>query len=97
MINCSERRTYTLIMTNDDKEEEGIQKEIENLLRNNPSRSYSREEMINLMSSNNISIQKKIEKILGEMEVYSSMGDTQSSVYSSCKGGTVYFQWGQTP
>ena len=97
MINCSERRTYTLIMTNDDKEEEGIQKEIENLLRNNPSRSYSREEMINLMSSNNISIQKKIEKILGKMEVYSSMGDTQSSVYSSCKGGTVYFQWGQTP
>jgi hypothetical protein len=80
-------------MTNDDKEEEGIQKEIENLLRNNPSRSYSREEIINLMSSDNISIQKKIEKILGEMEVYSSMRDTQSSVYSSCKGGTVYFQW----
>ena len=87
-------------MTNNDmEEEEDIQQRIENLLRNNPSRSYSKEEIINLMSSSdNISMQKKIEKILGEMRVYSSMKDTQSSsVYSSCKGGTMYFQWGQTP
>ena len=82
---------------NDKEEEEGIQEAIENLLRNNPSRSYSKEEIINLMSSDNISIEKKIEKILDEMEVYSSMKDTQSPVYSSCKGGTVYFQWGKVP
>jgi K+/H+ antiporter YhaU regulatory subunit KhtT len=76
--------------------EEEIQGIIENLLRNNQFKSYSKEEIINLISSDT-STQEKIEKILGEMEVWSSMKDTQSSVYSSCKGGTVYFQWGQTP
>jgi hypothetical protein len=85
----------TLIMTNNDKKED-IQVGIKNLLRNNPFRSYSKEEIINLMSSD-MPTQKEIEKILGEMEVWSSMKDTQSSVYSSCKGGTVYFQWGKTP
>jgi hypothetical protein len=82
-------------MTNNEREED-IQEKIENLLRNNLSRSYSKEVIINLISSD-ISTQKKIEKILGEIEVWSSMKDTQSSVYSSCKGGTVYFQWEQTP
>jgi arginine repressor len=76
--------------------EEEIQGIIENLLRNNQFKSYSKEEIINLISADT-STQEKIEKILGEMEVWSSMKDTQSSVYSSCKGGTVYFQWGQTP
>ena len=76
--------------------EQDIQGTIENLLRNNQFKSYSKEEIINLISSDT-STQEKIEKILGEMEVWSSMKDTQSSVYSSCKGGTVYFQWGQTP
>jgi len=76
--------------------EQDIQGTIENLLRNNQFKSYSKEEIINLISADT-STQEKIEKILGEMEVWSSMKDTQSSVYSSCKGGTVYFQWGQTP
>ena len=76
--------------------EEEIEGTIENLLRNNQFKSYSKEEIINLISADT-STQEKIEKILGEMEVWSSMKDTQSSVYSSCKGGTVYFQWGQTP
>ena len=83
-------------MTNIQTEEEHIKKEIENLLRNNPSRSYSKEEIINLMSSD-MSTQKKIEKVLGEIEVWTSMKDNQSSVYSSCKAGTVYFQWGHSP
>lgn len=73
-----------------------IQKEIENILRNNSLRSYSKEEIINLMSSDN-STQKEIEMTLGEMEVWSSMKDLQTSMYSSCKGGTVYFQWGRAP
>ena len=76
--------------------EQDIQGTIENLLRNNQFKSYSKEEIINLISADT-STQEKIEKILGEMEVWSSMKDTQSSVDSSCKGGTVYFQWGQTP
>ena len=81
-------------MTHNKKQD--IQGTIENLLRNNQFKSYSKEEIINLISADT-STQEKIEKILGEMEVWSSMKDTQSSVYSSCKGGTVYFQWGQTP
>jgi hypothetical protein len=83
-------------MTNNNDSKEDFQGKIENLLRNNASRSYSKEEIINLMSSE-ISTQREVEQILGEMEVWSSMKDTSSSVYSSCKGGTVYFQWGQSP
>ena len=70
----------------DSKEEHTIQEKIENLLRNNTSKSYSREEVINLLSSDT-STQEKIEKILGEMEIWSSMKDVQSSVFSSCKDG----------
>jgi hypothetical protein len=66
------------------------------LLRDNPSRSYSKEEIINLLSSD-LFTKDKIERILGEMEIGSSMKCLQSAVHSSCKGGTVYFQWGQTP
>ena len=80
----------------ENNKKQDIQKQIENILRNNSSRSYSKEEIINLMSFDN-SNQKKIEKTLGEMEVWSSMKEPQVSVYSSCKGGTVYFQWGRTP
>lgn len=82
-------------MTNDNKKED-LQEGIESLLRNNAFKSYSKEEIINLISSDT-SAQKEIENILGEMEVWSSMKDTTSLIYSSCKGGTVYFQWGQTP
>jgi hypothetical protein len=79
---------------NDGKED--FQDKIENLLRNNASRSYSKEEIINLMALDT-STQKEIENILGEMEVWSSMKDAKSSIYSSCKDGTVYFQWDQSP
>jgi hypothetical protein len=86
------------IMTSKKGEDDNIiQGKIEKLLRDNPSKSYSKEEIINLLSSSDISMKEKTEKILGEMEIWISMKDMQSSVYSSCKGGTVYFQWGQTP
>jgi hypothetical protein len=74
--------------------EEHIQGRIENLLKDNQSKSYSKEEIINLLSSDDRNIRQEIEKVLGEIEVWSSMKDMQSSIYSSCKGGTVYFQWG---
>jgi hypothetical protein len=75
---------------------EDAQGRIENLLRTNSSKSYSKEEIINLVSSA-IASQEKIEEILGEMEVWGSMKDSQSPIFSSCKGGTVYFQWGRIP
>ena len=83
-------------MTNNNSRKEDLQRKVENFLRNNASRSYSKEEIINLMSSD-IHTQREIEKILGQMEVWSLIKETSSSVYSSCKGGTVYFQWGQNP
>ena len=86
-----------IIMMAKSKEEQGlIQEKIEDLLRDNPSRSYSKEEIINLLSSD-LFTKDKIDRILGEMEIGSSMNDVQLAVYSSFKGGTVYFQWGQTP
>lgn len=78
-----------------------IQTRIENLLKDNQSKSYSREEIIDLLSHEVYKDkQQDVEKILGEIgeiEVWSSMKDNQSSIYSSCKDGTVYFQWGDTP
>jgi hypothetical protein len=79
-----------------DNKREYAQKRIENLLRTNSSKSYSKEEIINLVSSG-IASQEKIEEILGEIEVWSSMKDAKSAIFSSCKGGTVYFQWGRVP
>jgi hypothetical protein len=79
-----------------DRKREDAQARIENLLRTNSSKSYSKEEIINLVSSA-IASQEKIEEILGEMEVWGSMKDSQSPIFSSCKGGTVYFQWGRIP
>jgi hypothetical protein len=42
---------------------------VESLLKSNPSKSYSREEIINLLSADNRSIMYEIEKILGELEI----------------------------
>lgn len=74
-----------------------IQSRVENLLRDNVSTSYSKEEIINLLSYEGVGTQEELEKILGEIEVWSSMKDSKSSICSSCKGGTVYFQWEHTP
>jgi arginine repressor len=74
-----------------------IQNRLENLLRDNASTSYSKEEIINLLSYEGVGTQEELEKILGEIEVWSSMKDSKSSIYSACKGGTVYFQWESAP
>ncbi|MFL6401668.1 MAG: hypothetical protein ACJ72J_19080 [Nitrososphaeraceae archaeon] len=81
------------MMEKSKEEQQGlIQEKIEDLLRDNPSKSYSKEEIINLLSSD-LFIKDKIDRILGEMEIGISMKDVQLAVYSSCKGGTVHFQW----
>jgi hypothetical protein len=76
--------------------EEYIQ-EVEKFLKANSSKSYSKEQIINLLSSGNRDKQQEVEEILGEVEVWSSMKTKQSSIYSTCRDGTVYFQWGQIP
>ena len=48
-----------------------IQSRVENLLRDNVSTSYSKEEIINLLSYEGVGTQEELEKILGEIEVWS--------------------------
>jgi hypothetical protein len=77
--------------------EKNMQRRVENLLKDNPSSAYSKEEIVNLLSSDGVGTQEELDKVLGEIEVWSSMKDSPSSICSSCKGGTVYFQWEHTP
>jgi hypothetical protein len=65
--------------------------EIQNILRSDPSRLYSREEILNLLTPKNMD--KEIERLLAELEVRGSLSGGKSDVYSVCRGGTVYYKW----
>ncbi len=66
-------------------------KEIQNILRQDPSRMFSREEILNLLAPKNKDYE--IARLLAELEVTSSLGEGKSDVYSMCRGGTVYYKW----
>jgi hypothetical protein len=85
------------IKTMDGHKDKNIQSNVERLLRDNSSTAYAKEEIINLLSSQGIGTELELETILGEIEVWSSMKDSRSAICSSCKGGTVYFQWEHVP
>ena len=68
-----------------------IQDSIEKLLKDDPSKSYSKEEIINYLS--NTYKNMEVDSTLGEMEVSSLMTNPKSQFDSTCKDGTVYFQW----
>ncbi|HYA84248.1 MAG TPA: hypothetical protein VEH06_12480 [Candidatus Bathyarchaeia archaeon] len=68
-----------------------IQIRIEELLKNDPSKSYSKEEIIEHLSNTYKNVE--IDRTLGEMEVSSLMMDPKSQFDSNCRDGTVYFQW----
>jgi len=65
--------------------------EIQNILRQDPSRMYSREEILNLLATKNKDYE--IERLLAELEVTGSLAEGKSDVYSMCRGGTVYYKW----
>jgi hypothetical protein len=65
--------------------------EIEKILRKDPSRMYSREEILNLLAPKRKD--KEIENLLAELEVKSSLTESKSDVYAKCTGGTVYYKW----
>ncbi|HEV3433093.1 MAG TPA: hypothetical protein VG098_03790 [Nitrososphaera sp.] len=65
--------------------------EIQNILRQDPSRMYSREEILNLLAPKNKDYE--IERLLAELEVTGSLAEGKSDVYSTCRGGTVYYRW----
>ncbi len=70
-----------------------LMNEIEKILRTDPSRMYSREEILNLLSEKKKD--KEIEQLLAELEVKSSLAENKSTVYAKCRGGTVYYKWNQ--
>ncbi|HYT01583.1 MAG TPA: hypothetical protein VEL70_01655 [Candidatus Acidoferrum sp.] len=68
-----------------------IEARIEMLLKGDPSKSYSKEEIIDQLS--NTYQNSEVERTLGEMEVSSSMTNPKSQFDSTCRDGTVYFRW----
>ena len=68
-----------------------IQIRIEEMLKNDPSKSYSKEEIIEHLSSTYKNIE--VDRTLGEMEVSSLIVNPKSQFDSNCRDGTVYFQW----
>jgi hypothetical protein len=68
-----------------------LMQEIYNILCHEPSRMYSREEILNLLAP--IKKDYEIERLLAELEVTSSLSGGKSNVYSVCRGGTVYYKW----
>jgi hypothetical protein len=65
--------------------------DIEGILKKDPSRMFSREEILNLLESKKND--KEIDKLLAELEVASSLKESRSDVYATCRGGTVYYKW----
>ena len=65
--------------------------EVYKILRNDPSKMYSREEILNLLVLKRRD--DEIEELLAELEVTSSLTGGKSDVYSVCRGGTVYYKW----
>jgi hypothetical protein len=68
-----------------------IQSRIEKLLKEDPSKSYSKEEILDKLS--NTYKNMEVDRTLGEMEVSSLMTNPKSQFDSTCRDGTVYFQW----
>lgn len=68
-----------------------LMSEIEKILQRDPSRMYSKEEILNLLAAKKKD--KAIELLLAELEVNSSLTESKTEVYAKCRGGTVYYKW----
>ncbi|MGI0036629.1 MAG: hypothetical protein ACRD98_12265, partial [Nitrososphaera sp.] len=67
-------------------------REVKDILRREPSRMYSKEEILNLLAPKKR--EKELEQLLAELEVASSLSeDNNSETYATCRGGTVYYKW----
>jgi hypothetical protein len=65
--------------------------EIQSILKKDPERMYSKEEILNLLAAEKKDAE--IDRILAELEVASSVKESKSDVYATCRGGTVYYKW----
>jgi hypothetical protein len=70
---------------------EKLLQEIEGILKKDPSKMYSREEILNLLAEKKSD--GEIDKLLAELEVASSLKESRSDVYATCRAGTVYYKW----
>jgi hypothetical protein len=68
-----------------------LMSEIRKILRKDPSRMYSKEEILNLLAPRKKD--KEIEQLLAELEVKNSLAESKTEVYAKCRGGTVYYKW----
>ena len=73
------------------KSNEELKHKISEILKKDPDRSYSREEILNLLFE--LKSDGEIDRLLAELEVASSMKESKSDVYATCRGGTVYYKW----
>lgn len=73
------------------KSKQKLMQEITEILKKDPTRMYSREEILNLLSERKSDAE--IDRLLAELEVASSMKESKSDVYATCRGGTVYYKW----
>ena len=71
-----------------------LMQEIQNILRQEPSKMYSREEILNLLAPKRQDYE--IERLLMELEITSSFKEGKSDIYSTCRGGTVHYKWNNT-
>ena len=68
-----------------------LAQEVEKMLRQNPGRMYSREEILNLLASKKQD--RELEQLLAELEIASS---PKADIYATCRGGTVYYKWNKS-
>jgi len=68
-----------------------LMSEIKKILRRDPSRMYSKEEILNLLAPRKK--YKEIEQLLAELEVKNSLSESKTEVYAKCRGGTIYYKW----
>lgn len=83
MTSSSSSRSYN-------SKKEDLLLDIESVLKRDPSRMFSREEILNLLAAKESD--GEIDKLLAELEVSSSLQE-RSDVYATCRGGTVYYKW----
>lgn len=64
---------------------------IERILKQDPNRMFSKEEILNLLSD--LGRDAELEGILAELEIAASAKGESNHINAKCKGGTVFYQW----
>jgi hypothetical protein len=71
---------------------EALLRDIENILRRDPAKMYSREELLNLLAHKKRD--SELEGLLAELEI-GSLDEKRQGIRATCMAGTVYYKWGR--